>query len=314
VSNVKIKLFSEFSKNEMEKYVNLFEKKIANKLPSDYRIFLINYNGGSPHPDIFTIKTKSLSISVRYFFGLGEIPDYYSLDFIFKISRGDMPMTQIPIGEDNCGNYICISVSKKDYGKMYFWDHDTNEIYLVENNFKEFIESLKEYNCKTGNAIEDAIICGDIQTVKEFIKNKINMNYVNENNYTLVDLAAYHGKLDILQFLHEKGASINNAIFYSVTHEPILKYLIENNVDVNSVNKKDETPLYLALLQGNINCVKYLLEHGADPNNKSEGQTPLFLTVIQENMNCMKVLLDHGADPNIEIEGDNILDIVVGSY
>ncbi|MCW3050965.1 MAG: ankyrin-like [Chthonomonadales bacterium] len=68
------------------------------------------------------------------------------------------------------------------------------------------------------------------------------------------------------------------------------------NRDGALVNAKDEggdTPLYSAR---NVDCMKLLLDRGAQVNHRDRyGQTPLDYAVRDENINMMKLLLDHGA-------------------
>lgn len=51
--------------------------------------------------------------------------------------------------------------------------------------------------------------------------------------------------------------------------------------------------------------VKYLLEHGADPNwNRQRGWQPLLHSIQRDNsLEILKLLLDHGADPSISRNG-----------
>jgi ankyrin repeat protein len=49
-----------------------------------------------------------------------------------------------------------------------------------------------------------------------------------------------------------------------------------------------------AILKNDIDTIKYLLEHGYDPNSKTEAGTPLIF--ISTNLEILKLLLDYGAD------------------
>src|ERR1700761_8706116 len=83
-----------------------------------------------------------------------------------------------------------------------------------------------------------------------------------------------------------------------------------------------ETALYVATYDKNLDVIKLLLEHGADPNIRCihgekilkptrrstntilEGsavgfETALHVAACDGNTNIIKVLLEHGADPNI---------------
>jgi SMI1-KNR4 cell-wall len=136
--------------------IKQFEKQVGVEFPEDYVKFLANFNGGEPKLDTFEYKLKDGRVwtgGVRYFFGF-NLDQLQNIDF-FASMRGDrIPENMIPIGLDNGGNFILLTLSKQDRGKVYFWDHDeesedneppTNDnIYFVANSFTEFLESLKE--------------------------------------------------------------------------------------------------------------------------------------------------------------------------
>lgn len=59
------------------------------------------------------------------------------------------------------------------------------------------------------------------------------------------------------------------------------------------------TPLRLAASYGHLNCVKVLLEHGADVDSLDvKAQTPLFTAVSHGHLECVRMLLEAGACPS----------------
>ncbi|HEX5097204.1 MAG TPA: ankyrin repeat domain-containing protein, partial [Acidimicrobiia bacterium] len=60
------------------------------------------------------------------------------------------------------------------------------------------------------------------------------------------------------------------------------------------------TPLSVAVDDGDVNAVKSLLAHGADPNEGDEYLPPLFLAVGNDRVAIVRLLVDAGADPNRE--------------
>jgi hypothetical protein len=85
-----------------------------------------------------------------------------------------------------------------------------------------------------------------------------------------------------------------------------VKAYVESGADVNELlDERDvlsESMLHLAAEHHHVAIMKYLLEHGADPNleNGHCDSTPL-LKVIghrDDNPAAVALLLDHGADPN----------------
>ena len=82
-----------------------------------------------------------------------------------------------------------------------------------------------------------------------------------------------------------------NAILYKNTE--LVKGLLNIGADVNKTYDDACTPLLIATYNGDINCMKVLLENGADVNkqNSFNGETPLFSTIKYNNSNYFQVLL-----------------------
>ncbi|XP_039611063.1 ankyrin repeat and SOCS box protein 18 isoform X3 [Polypterus senegalus] len=59
------------------------------------------------------------------------------------------------------------------------------------------------------------------------------------------------------------------------------------------------SPLCITAAQGFTDCLRYLLEHGAQPNLAPGGRTALHEACANCNTDCVELLLEHGADPNL---------------
>ena len=129
----------------------------------------------------------------------------------------------------------------------------------------------------------------------------------------------HESALEIVRFLLEKGADINQKSIYDREtplhraveneHESalgIVHLLLEKGADINTVDNTGKTPLHLAV--GNkhesaIKIVRFLLEKGADINTKDmDRKTPLQLAVNNNNNKSIpetiRLLLEKGADIN----------------
>jgi ankyrin repeat protein len=78
---------------------------------------------------------------------------------------------------------------------------------------------------------------------------------------------------------------------------------------LNTKNIDGDTPLFFAVLKGNLEVVKILVEYGACINiQNNNGDTPLMYAVSKGFEAVAKYLVDAGADVNIQNEkGDNAL-------
>jgi hypothetical protein len=131
--------------------VELNDFELANniKLPKDYRDFLLQFNGGSPHPN----KSQPPSTHVTYIFGMHNGDYHASLYKHVEMFERRLPFSTFPIASDSFGNLFIMSLHSDGYGHIYFWDHEgepahqdglyVDNCYFVAYSFSEFINNLK---------------------------------------------------------------------------------------------------------------------------------------------------------------------------
>ncbi|WP_341751923.1 ankyrin repeat domain-containing protein [Candidatus Tisiphia endosymbiont of Piscicola geometra] len=72
------------------------------------------------------------------------------------------------------------------------------------------------------------------------------------------------------------------------------------NIDINAINYSGRTELHIASSDGNINMVKFLLQHQANPNTKDNRQkTPLESAIYHGHLNIVKLLFDYKAHDDL---------------
>lgn len=99
-------------------------------------------------------------------------------------------------------------------------------------------------------------------------------------------------------------------------HYDCIKLLIDNGADVN-VESNENTPLQYALYYNHIECIIILIKNGADPNvTYGCGQTPLHYVSSNGNNEYIKLFLEKGADVNVtaDYEGAPILSALRGHH
>ncbi|OCK74019.1 ankyrin [Lepidopterella palustris CBS 459.81] len=86
---------------------------------------------------------------------------------------------------------------------------------------------------------------------------------------------------------------------------PTMDVLIQHGADPNLYSgvKWHETPLLAAIWENQIETVEFLVEHGANINGTLRTGPPLAVTFITKNLEMLKCLLDHRADPNKKLLG-----------
>jgi ankyrin repeat protein len=137
-----------------------------------------------------------------------------------------------------------------------------------------------------------ACLEGDVFSLRKAVDSGIDLNSIKYHNSPLLHAAIY-------------GSDKNN----------VVKFLLENGVDVNSSNQRKETALDLIgiesfavsdskeyLIRVNLLTVKLLIKYGANVNNK-EAPTPALIGAVHKNsIDIADLLLQNGADVNIRDE------------
>ena len=140
------------SDNEKVYLANIkrFEEKYNVILPKEYKVFLLEYNGGDADPNVFSISDEHGESALNILYGLDAVSEYDDLSNVFDSLEGELPRELLSIGDDSGGNQICIGVSGKYVNKIYIWMHDVEEdehmanVFLLSGNFNEFLASLYE--------------------------------------------------------------------------------------------------------------------------------------------------------------------------
>ncbi|XP_035686984.1 uncharacterized protein LOC118423102 [Branchiostoma floridae] len=129
---------------------------------------------------------------------------------------------------------------------------------------------------------------------KEYVTLGVEAGMVDLEEKDAVGMTALHWavifeRLDSVRLLIQKGAVVDQKdmlgftpLFYCTGRKPnveVARVLIEEgHADVNARTNTLSTPLHGAALQGNHDCLKLLLKHGADPNiHDEEGTSSLDL-------------------------------------
>ncbi len=103
---------------ELEDIVQL-EKEYNISFPDQYKNHLLNFNGGSPKPGIFSFQEngKETNSRIHYFYAInsGKFDDMKDVIGTFKIEERRMPDHILPIAEDPFGNVVCVSSGVSDY-------------------------------------------------------------------------------------------------------------------------------------------------------------------------------------------------------
>ena len=114
--------------NGSTKLVEEFENENGIEFDEQYRLFLVNYNGGDTPKT--TVRIKGISSDLRCLFGMNAKNDIENYMQLSELKNKHC----IPIGEDSYGNYYVIGIT----------DHEKGfELIGIAASFSEFLAICK---------------------------------------------------------------------------------------------------------------------------------------------------------------------------
>lgn len=132
-------------------------------------------------------------------------------------------------------------------------------------------------------------------------------NIVDESGATPLHTAAGHNRIPTARTLLNKGAnpSLRNEVQGQPIHEAysleMVQLLVESGgADVNVIDGCGDWPLKSAAETNDVECITWLLDHGAEAERTSTGETALHAAVRSDSREAVDKLLRAGANPNAQ--------------
>ena len=159
----------------------------------------------------------------------------------------------------------------------------------------------------SASEIHSAAKKGDIEAVKQLLEKDPNLlDAGNKLEQTPLLMASYGGHRELVEYLLEKGAKIDQPDAFGATplhmavlggKPEIVNLLIERGADVNIKSKNGKIPLQMAFENDDKDCVAVFIKHGAaiDAAINPYGRTLLHEAVIMGKPKVTNYLIDQGA-------------------
>jgi ankyrin repeat protein len=137
----------------------------------------------------------------------------------------------------------------------------------------------------------------DPDAVKVLVENGAPVQYKDKESRTLLHTLAWQGD--------GNGGRENELV------EAVMRILLDAGLDPSARDNRGLQPVHEAVAGdwGSPTSLKILLDAGADPDSRTpEGETPLMLAAGGCELECVRILLEHGADPTLKCRGKSALD------
>ncbi|KAL5014847.1 hypothetical protein ScPMuIL_009117 [Solemya velum] len=161
---------------------------------------------------------------------------------------------------------------------------EKKKIHQLQNHRHKPETKLSILVCEASNT-------GDFSELSDFLAMKFKTKFLEIDGRDSVGMSALHTaaacqNLHAAKLLLRHGATVDikddfgfSPLFLATGRYPnteLAEMLLEHKADVNMLSLTGASPLHGAALQGNVDCVKLLISHGADPHVKDEDLTTPF--------------------------------------
>lgn len=166
-----------------------------------------------------------------------------------------------------------------------------------------------------------AVERGDIGTVRGWLDEGLDPEFMGREIGTGLMSAAWHGNIEMMKLFVERGANPRRAnrngeqplqLAAWNGHLAAVKWLLDHGAAINR-DGNYWGALHYAVFNGHDELAKYLIERGADVNARSpNGSTPLMMAGREGRGELAKLLLESGADTKAKNDwGDTALTLAM---
>lgn len=181
---------------------------------------------------------------------------------------------------------------------------------LVSCDDKEHVADKKAQASKSKASSADllhTVESGNINTLKELIKEGVDLDIANEQGLTALHIAATNKHADLVRLLVKEGANVNSPSKNITTplmsaaekdHREIVSYLLKQGAQADIKNAQNKTALILAIDSDHLDTVSELL-----PFSRKQLDTALLYSSAQGKYQVIETLANAGASLYVRHEG-----------
>jgi RNA polymerase sigma factor (sigma-70 family) len=175
---------------------------------------------------------------------------------------------------------------------------------------------------------------GEVERVLSLLQQGANINSTNSFGQTALMMAAGKVQTNVVQVLLEKGAEIDvedalgetafsvSSSRYASRSEPLLLFLLDKGAVIDHQNKLGQTVLMNAASGGQVDLVRFLLDHGANinfqndrhPQKRLRGETALMRAALNDHREVVELLIQRGADIHLKTSTGETAQSLAANY
>lgn len=202
--------------------------------------------------------------------------------------------------EGSDGNAACLALLRGDEDIWNLIAKNTGQ------NPPEIESGFLDSNpTKLQRILHDNCLYGNLSIVEAVIKMGASLE-IKTRGYSPLAAAVQSGNPELVRFLIEKGSDIqerlgsNDSSLLHIAAQKgygaVIRVLAEAGLDVNTLDGREASPLYSAVLAKQVSSVHELLGLGADPNLKPDKRpAAVWMAVVQDERESVLSLIDFGA-------------------
>lgn len=169
----------------------------------------------------------------------------------------------------------------------------------------EAVSNLQDLNAALTNAVQE----GDIDKIRLLIADGADVNARSDNQWTPQVIAALGFDTEAIKTMFGQGATMSEvglgwtALMIATIEGrlEVVSTLLEHGAEVNAQNDQGWTALRFAVSMDDAEILRVLLDAGADANiPDQEGKTALMQAASENMLESLKILLNAGALPQVK--------------
>jgi hypothetical protein len=201
--------------------------------------------------------------------------DLRKKSFLFK---NVIPDEFITIGSDALGNQIILDIDGVYRDKVFFWWHEEGNdvrrdqyknIFEIADNFNSFIANMKETPDERHGDFSDLFTDENLYEIKKLIESGWDVNSMlslSSGEMRPIHLMVLRNNIDIATLLVNNGADLEGTVSRAIqsSDKTMLALLLKSGADANEIDSMNRTALKQAIIKGDYEATKLLIDSGAD--------------------------------------------------